>query len=698
MLGWTDHRVLTDLLPASEVRALKRTFGIATVPDLLLHYPRRWVDAAKGAGIMDAEDGDTVTAIGTIASTRTQISKQGKAIFHVLLDDGIAPFECVFFNAAWAARTLQPGLRILVTGKVRSYRSVKSLQHPGYLVLDSGAKGTGQLKELGNYPDPEAVLQRFADLSSTPIYRGSGPFTSVRMWAAIAEVLRQTPPIPEPLGITPPGLVSFDTMLRAMHTPGQVSPYAGLQRAKYNEALSLALIMAQRRADNAHHTGPACPPIESGLRDQFVATLPYTLTPGQSSVIAEIAADLTTPTPMMRLLQGEVGSGKTVVALISMLQAIDAGYQCAFLAPTEVLAVQHARSLVSLLAALPVRVSVLTGSMTTAAKREALLHVVSGEADIVVGTHALIQDTVEFFNLGLVVVDEQHRFGVEQRDELRGKGKLTPHLLAMTATPIPRTIAITAFGDLEVSTIGELPGGRKPIRSAVVPASNPRWVTRMYERIREDVAAGRQAFVVCPRISGDGGAEEVHRYLSEEVFPVLRVSLLHGKLPGADKDAVMSQFARGDCDILVATTVIEVGIDVPNATVMVILESEHFGVSQLHQLRGRIGRGGHESWCLFHTTAEPATPAYERVCAVAATTDGFELATLDLQTRQEGDVVGTAQSGRNKTVKLLSFVCDGEIIERAARDASDLVARDRELAQQLVADMDERLGDYLEKS
>ena len=698
MLGWTDHRILTDLLPVSEVKALKKTFGIQAVSDLLLHYPRRWVDAAKGAGIGEAEAGETVTAIGVITSTRTQISKQGRRIFHVTLDDGIAPFDCVFFNAQWAGRTLQAGLRILVTGKVHEFRGVKSLQHPGYLVLDSGAKGTGQLKELGNYPDPESVLRRFAELNATPIYRGKGSFTSMRIWAAISEVLRQTPTIPEPLGATPDGFVDFDTMLRSLHTPGPVSPYAGLRRAKYNEALSLGLIMALRRADHAHHTGPVCVPTADGYRAQFLDHLPFPLTAGQQAVVDEISADLSTSRPMMRLLQGEVGSGKTVVALIAMLQGIDAGFQCAFLAPTEVLAVQHARSLVKALDGLPVRVSVLTGSLSTAQKREALLQAVNGEADIVVGTHALIQDSVEFFNLGLVVVDEQHRFGVEQRDELRGKGTLTPHLLAMTATPIPRTIAITAFGDLEVSTLGELPGGRKPIRSAVVPAGNQQWVQRAWQRLREEVAGGRQGFVVCPRITGEGGAEETYAYLAGEVYPDLRVGLLHGRLPAPDKDQVMSQFAAGNLDILVATTVIEVGIDVPNATIMLILEAEHFGVSQLHQLRGRIGRGGYESWCLFHTAAQPGTPAYERLTAVAATNDGFKLAALDLETRQEGDVVGTAQSGRNKTVKLLSFVHDGALIERAATDADRLVQENRELAEHLVSDMDDSLGDYLEKS
>ena len=702
MLGWKDSRPLTDLLPASECRALKKNFGITSVTELLLNYPRRYIDSGQGTALLDAKDGDIVTVIGTITDTSMTMTRKGMQIFHVEVDDGSVRVTCVFFNSSYLKHVLEVGARVLVTGKVKTYRGAPQLSHPGFLVLDSKHKGTGQMKELGKYPDAEEILRNLTASPWTPIYHGAAGFPSMRMWAATSEVLRQTPPIPEPLGEPPEGMVDFDTMVRGVHVPTTVSPYACQQRARYNEALGLSLVMALLRDDQSHRRSHPCALLGDGQsrREMFLASLPYTLTDGQSAVVDEIATDLAGSMPMSRLLQGEVGSGKTVVALISMLQVIDTGYQTAFLAPTEVLAQQHARSLTELLGAVPARVVCLTGSMTVGQKREALLKVVSGEADIVVGTHALIQDSVEFFDLGMIVVDEQHRFGVEQRDTLRNKGKdgITPHLLAMTATPIPRTIAITAFGDLEVSMLTELPGGRKPIRSAVVCEGNAAWMNRAWERIREEVEKGHQAFVVCPRIDGPGGVEEVYEYLEGTVYPDLAVALLHGKLHPDDKEEIMTAFGQGRIDVLVSTTVIEVGIDVPNATIMMVRESEHFGVSQLHQLRGRIGRGGFESWCLFHTLTTPDTPQYARLRAIADTNDGYTLATLDLEIRQEGDIIGTSQSGNNKQVRLLSFVRDGEIIERANVDAAQLVRVNRPLAEKLVSDLGSNVAEYLEKS
>ena len=702
MLGWKDSRPLTDLLPASECRALKKNFGITSVTELLLNYPRRYIDSAHGTALVDASDGDIVTAIGTITRTWQTTTRKGMKIYHVTVDDGGVEVMCVFFNSAYLAHVLLEGSRILVTGKVKSYQGRPQLSHPGFLVLNSKHKGTGQIKELGKYPDAEGILLRLTSSPWTPIYRGTSSFPSMRMWAATSEVLRQTPRIPEPLGTPPEGMVDFDTMLRGMHVPTTVSPYACEHRARYNEALGLSLVMALLRDDQSHRRAHPCALLDDGdsRRQQFIESLPYTLTSGQADVVEEISADLAKPTPMSRLLQGEVGSGKTVVALISMLQVIDAGHQTAFLAPTEVLAQQHARSLTQLLGAVPARVVCLTGSMTVAQKKDALLKTISGEADIVVGTHALIQDSVEFFDLGMVIVDEQHRFGVEQRDTLRNKGTngITPHLLAMTATPIPRTIAITAFGDLEVSLLTELPGGRKPIRSAVVFEGNEVWMHRAWERIREEVEQGHQAFVVCPRIDGEGGVEEVYEVLESQIYPDLAVALLHGKLHPDDKEEIMTAFGQGRIDILVSTTVIEVGIDVPNATIMMVRESENFGVSQLHQLRGRIGRGGFESWCLFHTRAAPDSEQYARLCAIADTNDGYTLATLDLETRQEGDIIGTSQSGSHKQVRLLSFVRDGELIEQANKHADELVYADRILAEELVTDIGSNVAEYLEKS
>ena len=437
-------------------------------------------------------------------------------------------------------------------------------------------------------------------------------------------------------------------------------------------------------------------------RETLINNLPYTLTTGQQTIINTIATDLNSPHPMQRLLQGEVGSGKTIIALIAMLQAVENGKQCALLAPTSVLAHQHGHSLTELLtnAGINLTITTLTGDMTPTQKNHALLAIISGDANIIIGTHALIQDTVEFYDLGLVIIDEQHRFGVEQRDSLRTKGKnhTTPHLLVMTATPIPRTIAMTFFGDLNHSTLNELPGGRRPIKSYVVPEYLPKYTTRAYEVMREHIHQGHQIYIVCPRINGPGGVLETHQHLSETEFKNYRIGLLHGQLKDADKDTTMRQFANGDLDILIATTVIEVGIDVPNATIIMIRESENLGVSQLHQLRGRVGRGGYDSICFFHHTAERGTPADKRIWQMAATTDGFQVAEIDLIQRHEGDVLGTSQSGTNRKIAFLNLARDIGLINRANRDAKNIVAHNLDLARQLIAGIDDITQDYLDKS
>ncbi|HVQ17634.1 MAG TPA: ATP-dependent DNA helicase RecG, partial [Actinomycetes bacterium] len=458
------------------------------------------------------------------------------------------------------------------------------------------------------------------------------------------------------------------------------------------------------------------PARDGGLLAAFDAGLSFELTQGQVDVADTIATDMAESHPMHRLLQGEVGSGKTVVALRAMLTVVDTGGQAALLAPTEVLAQQHARSIREMLGPLAeagmlggdvsgTQVALLTGALSQVSRRSTLLDIATGNAGIVVGTHALLQEKVDFFDLGLVVVDEQHRFGVEQRDALRAKGRQPPHVLVMTATPIPRTVAMTVFGDLEVSTLSELPAGRLSITTHVVPAAEqPRFMARTWERVREEVDATHQVYVVCPRIGEElpGMSDEETPFadvdadvavddstlasvlelgprLAAGPLQGLRVELLHGRLPSAVKDDIMRRFGDGQIDVLVSTTVIEVGVDVPDATLMVVMEADRFGVSQLHQLRGRVGRGAHRGLCLLVTNAPAASPARERLDAVASTLDGFTLSRLDLEQRREGDVLGASQSGFRSGLRVLRVLRDEDIIARARDDATALIEFDPEL-------------------
>ena len=698
MLGWTDDRLLADVLPKKEATAMTKAFGYVTCQDLLEHTPRAWSRHGSGVLAEDAQEGDMITCVGEVTGVRHFNTRDGKGVIRLAITDGRTVFTASFFNSSYVGRVLREGSKAMFAGKLKFYRGEPQLQHPDFLILPrpgEKAAGSASLKTLSLYGDPDELLR---DLDHVPIYPATSRVASWRIMAAIRHILSTLPPVPEPLGAAPAGLPGFDEALRGIHFPGPEGPEPHLERLKYNEALTLGLVMALRRLETLRRHAPALTPVDDGHRARLLGNLPYELTAGQHTVIDEVAGDLSRGEPMSRLLQGEVGSGKTVVSLVAMLQAVDAGHQCAMLAPTEVLAVQHARTLTALLAdaGIPVSVVSLTGSMPVAVKRQALLDIISGQADIVVGTHALIEGTVEFFDLGLVVVDEQHRFGVEQRARLRAKGRegQTPHLLVMTATPIPRTIAMTVFGDLEVSTLRELPGGRKPITSHVVPESHPERVRWAINRIGREVEAGRQAYVVCPRIEGDGGVLQVHELLSHGPFRHFLVGYLHGRMSSEDKDHIMGRFAAGEIQILVATTVIEVGVDVPNATVMLIREAENFGVSQLHQLRGRVGRGGHASTCIFHTLHDHD----ERIAGVAATTDGFQLAELDLIHRQEGDVLGTSQSGTARTVNLLNLIEDYALIERATHDAAELVGRHPLLAQRLVLEIDRTDREFLEKS
>ncbi|RHA43778.1 ATP-dependent DNA helicase RecG, partial [Cellulomonas rhizosphaerae] len=504
-------------------------------------------------------------------------------------------------------------------------------------------------------------------------------------------------------------------------------------RLRYEEAFVLQAELARRRARAAAEPATARPRVVGGLLDAFDARLPFTLTAGQREVGDQLAGELALAVPMQRLLQGEVGSGKTVVALRAMLQVVDAGGQAALLAPTEVLASQHARSLRALLGDLAeggmlggaesgTRVALLTGSLSTAARRDALLDAASGAAGIVVGTHALLSKNVQFAELGLVVVDEQHKFGVEQRDTLRAKAAASPHLLVMTATPIPRTVAMTVFGDLETSVLTEVPAGRSGVSTHVVPADNLPWVARTWKRVREEVDKGGRAYVVCARIEGDdedgadlvaaapvtlgdsGAAPRRPLRAVVEVAEELRgladlegvgVGVLHGRMGSEDKERALADFASGAVPVLVSTTVVEVGVDVPEATVMVILDADRFGVSQLHQLRGRIGRGAAPGVCLLVSSAPPETPAADRVATVAGTRDGFELASFDLEQRGEGDVLGASQWGAATSLRLLRVTRDGDLIDDARADARALVEQDPELAAwpALQAAIDARLAD-----
>ena len=741
---------LDHLLGAKAAEPLAADFDIHTVEDLLRHYPNRYATQGAELGEKKPPEGEHITMVATVvkADVVSFKSRSGKMLRTVLSSD-TQRVEATFFNPHKVAHAIKPGVRAMFSGTAKYFREQLQLTHPSYLILPTGdgeptiggrVRGSGELAGMARSTQDEnsGIDMEIFDRELIPIYPSTRDVETWTIARCVRQVLDQLDVVPDPLPEATRGdldLIGLDEALRLVHQPETKNDVErARERLRFDEAAALQLVLAQRRHAVDERVAPACPPRAGGLAAAFDAELPFTLTDGQVAVAEEISADLTRPHPMNRLLQGEVGSGKTIVALRAMLQVIDAGHQCALLAPTEVLAAQHARSMRRMLGDLATagelgaadhatRVTLLTGSMSTAAKRAALNEALVGDAGIVIGTHALIQDNVEFFNLGMVVVDEQHRFGVEQRDRLRSRARegLSPHLLVMTATPIPRTIAMTVLGDLEVSTLRQLPKGRSPIKSSVVPASQkPQWVARAWERIREDVAEGRQAYVVCSRIGdgekGDGedafdekapetkSAVEVFEELSGSVMPDLRVGLLHGRLPADEKDAVMRDFTAGDIDVLVCTTVVEVGVDVPNATIMVIVDADRFGVSQLHQLRGRVGRGKHQGLCILVTKMNPGGPAYERLSSVASTNDGFELAQLDLATRREGDILGAAQSGTTSTLRLLSLLGHEDVIAAASEFARSVIADDPRLenhpglSAMVTSALDADRIEYLEKT
>lgn len=726
---------LGHVVGKTSVGPLAKYRGLRTVGDLLDFVPRRYHEPGKLTDLSGLVEGEDVTVVARVNSATTRPMRQRKGrMLNATITDGTHKLDLTFFSAYGHESRLVPGALGMFSGVVGRYQKTWQLTHPDYDMLD---------------PEEEdaAVQERMSHL--IPIYLPAGKkMPSWKIRKAVQVVLASLDDIPDHL---PPDvrerrdLVDLMTMYRLLHQPAtEADVLRARHRRRYDEAFTVQTVLAQRRiAGEGLRTTPRLSH-PGGLLEAFDARMPFELTAGQREVTAEIAMDLATEHPMHRLLQGEVGSGKTVVALRAMLSVIDSGGQTALLAPTEVLASQHFRSITSMLGDLAergllggseigTRVTLLTGSQPTGVRRRSLLDAASGDAGIVIGTHALIQEHVQFFDLGLVVVDEQHRFGVEQRDALRSKGKQPPHVLVMTATPIPRTVAMTVFGDMETSTLTELPKGRSPIATHVV--SNPRWFQRTWERVAEEVRAGHQAYVVCPRIGDDPDPVATKRDSSDEDVEVtfevdesaspsarelrsvlemdgelrenpaltgLRIAILHGRMASEDKDGVMQAFAAGTIDVLVATTVIEVGVDVANATVMVIMDADRFGISQLHQLRGRVGRGTSPGLCLLVTETE-SEAVMGRLTSVAATNDGFALARLDLEQRKEGDVLGARQSGGKSQLRLLRLLRDEDLILEAREDAFAIVNADPGLEQHpalrtvVASALDEEQAAYLER-
>ena len=704
---------LSRVVGGKTATALEKAFGMTTVDDLLRHYPRRYAERGTLTELATLEEGASVTILADIEQVTVRPMQQRRGtILEALVTDGQGRLSLTFFNQKWRERELRPGRRGLFAGQISSFRGKRQLAHPQCLLLPDGVDD-----------DPEAIAAFAGAL--IPVYSATSTVTSWQIAGAIRVILDTLGDLPDPIPDQvrqAEGIIGLASALTQIHRPANDLELSQAQdRLRFEEAFVLQVVLAQRRAEMA--LMPATARVVSGgpLQRSFDEDLPFTLTRGQVEVGEEIAGDLAASHPMHRLVQGDVGSGKTIVALRAMLGVVDAGGQAALLAPTEVLAVQHHRTITAMLGPLAqagmlggdangTKVALLTGSQRTATRRRELLDVISGDAGIVVGTHALIQDTVEFRDLGLVVIDEQHRFGVEQRAALAAKarGGMRPHVLVMTATPIPRTVAMTVFGDLDVSTLRELPAGRSPVATHVVPVrEQPALVGRAWARVREEVEAGHRVFVVCPRIGDDesappgdgsvapdgGSAGEepptasvlsVADKLASGELAGLRVGVLHGRMTGEEKDNAMRRFASETgserIEVLVATTVIEVGVDVPAATAMVIIDADRFGISQLHQLRGRVGRGNHPSLCLLLTEMPKGSPARMRLDAVAATTDGFELAQLDLQLRREGDVLGSSQSGERSSLRLLEVVRDEDVIVRARAAALAIAATDPSLA------------------
>lgn len=707
---------LEEALGATPAKSLDRAFGMKSVGDLVSHYPRRYADPGELTPIRELPLGETVTIVAEVlsSSARAMRNRRG-AMVDVVIGDGIGKMSLTFFAknlgaAKWRSEDLAVGRRGVFSGKVGEFNGMTQFAHPEYELFDD-----------------EDAARRRADARAAvliPIYPATSTLQTWQIAKFITRVLDDLEEVPEPLAAEVRAreeLLTAREALEQIHRPktrNDIDP--AVRTLRMHEALTLQTALLQQRDAVRALAATPRPAKPGGLLERFDASLPYELTPDQQTVGDQVAKDLIGEWPMNRLVQGEVGSGKTLVALRAMLQVAESGGQAALIAPTEVLAGQHLRSIAKMLGpqlAPLVMPTLLTGQMPAAERRKAALRVASGQALIVVGTHALLGEKTTFADLGLVVVDEQHRFGVEQREALRAKGS-SPHALVLTATPIPRTVAMTVFGDLDTSVIRTMPRGRAGIESFVAPlAEHPGWFNRVWERAAEEIAQGRQVFAVCAAIDttkktaeageatllqpeGASGPRWGVVQLDEALathpkLGGLRRAVLHGKMPSDEKDAVMQAFSRGEIDLLLATTVIEVGVDVPNASTMIVLDADRFGVSQLHQLRGRVGRGGVPGLCLLVTEAEAGSVARERVEAVAATLDGFALAEVDLELRGEGDVLGAAQAGVRSSLKLLRVVKDSGLIVRARELAESILAADPDLESNpgLRAAIERRVSD-----
>lgn len=696
---------LDGVVGARTAKPLAKGFDMHTVGDLVFHIPRRYSRRGELTPLSGLPLGEQITVVAQVLDARTRYMQRRKgSILEVRITDGTGTLTLTFFNQEWRARELLPGRRGIFAGKVSEYRGHLQLQHPEYELFDNrdDAPGGTQLDE--------AAAKAWAE-TPVPIYPATAQVPSWTMQSTVELALDALAPIPEPLPseiLAAEGIMPLHRAIELVHRPQYDADWRGARESlRFREAFDLQLALLDRRRRNALE--PSTPRPKGGDKlARFDAALPFRLTGDQGMAGADISRDLAKPHPMHRLVQGEVGSGKTLVALRAMLQVAGSDGQSALLAPTEVLAAQHFRSITEALGpelTAEMNPILLTGRMPAAERKRALLAIAAGAALIAVGTHALLGDAVTFADLGLIVVDEQHRFGVEQRESLRRKGS-QPHVLAMTATPIPRTVALTAFGDLEVTTIRELPPGRQGIETFAVPELEmPKRAARVWARTVEDVHSGRQVYVVCPAIAPDevedgaevsaGGdaesatgaaqrplanvADTVAELRARPDFAGIEIAGLHGSMTSQEKDRIMRAFAAGEIQILVATTVIEVGVNVPNASIMIVRDADRFGISQLHQLRGRVGRGEFPGLCLLMTLAEQGSVARERIDAVAATSDGFALAEVDLELRREGNILGTEQSGGRSTLRLLRVAEHGELIVHTREVAAALLERDPEL-------------------
>ena len=715
---------LSSVVGDRTAKVLTDAFAIKTVGDLMRHYPRRYLVRGELSDISKLVEGDEVTILAEVlSSTNRPLRGRKGSIFEVVVTDGTDKLSLTFFNQAWREKELKVGRQGLFAGKVGIFNNKKQLSHPDYEMIPDG-------------DDVDAAANSFA-AKFLPVYPATAKMPSWKISKCVEMAVDSLDEITDYLPESIRTAHAYPTLQQALvqlHRPVDLeSAERARERLTFDEAFLLQSLLVLRRNELKKLNTVSRKVIKGGILQAFDESLPFELTGGQRQVCAEIEADLALAHPMHRLLQGEVGSGKTIVALRAMLAVVDSAGQAALLAPTEVLAAQHLRTIEKLLGPLAqggmlgsdekaTQVTLITGSQNAAARKAALALAASGDAGIVIGTHALLGEKVEFKDLGLIVIDEQHRFGVEQRDALKEKAQKPPHLLVMTATPIPRTVAMTVFGDLDVSTLRELPLGRQPITTHVIPVmEKPAFLERAWQRIREEVSQGHQAYIVAPRIEAGSdenadidflfGTESTDIASVEELAPRLhgkdlaglKLAMLHGRLSTDEKDATMRAFAAGEIDVLVSTTVIEVGVDVANATIMVIMDADRFGVSQLHQLRGRVGRGTSPGLCLLVTNSLAETPARARLDAVAATVDGFELSRIDLEQRREGDVLGASQSGTKSHLRLLQVLRDEELIENARRDAADLIATSLDLSgypalrQELNAMQNDMAVDYLDK-